>query len=504
MPKRLMQSLRKHPKDRVLLRDRKQTLNGVQLAEAVDDLQALLRQRACHVLAVLADNGVDWVVADLAALQGGQVHLPLPAFFTSAQIVHAMETAAADSILTDTPALVGALGLGFSPVGRWRDLFLMQRERPVAPMPLPPDTAKISFTSGSTGQPKGVCLSAEGLMQTALAVATTLEDVPLQCHLCALPLPLLLENVAGVYAPLLRGVEVCLPDLATLGWEGMRGFDPALLAEQVARHEASSVILVPELLKAWSQHLHVRGQRAPAHLRFVAVGGARCDAGLMSRAMSAGLPVYEGYGLTECGSVVSLNRPGAARPGSVGRPLPHVRIDVDPQGEIRIGSKAFLGYLDDIASWATANPRDWPSGDLGRLDGAGFLYLSGRRKNLLVTAYGRNVAPEWVEARLTAQPEIAQAVVYGDGRPWLVAVLVPAAGVDEDELAWAVARANTVLPDYARVGDWVIAAPFTPQNGQATGNGRPRRETVTAHYGDAVAARYQPPTAVKGVSNAFL
>jgi len=446
----------------------------------LDEVAALsARLTDCRVLAVLADNSLEWVIADLAALYAGRVHLPLPAFFTQEQLAHALEQTGADAMLTDQPGRVEALGLGYTSVGAWRGLAWMRRE--CSPVDLPLGTAKVSFTSGSTGAPKGVCLSEAGLLQTATALVETLADLPITRHLAVLPLALLLENVAGVYAPLLRGAEIVLPGLAQLGWRGMAGFDAVLLQRAVEQVRPDSLILVPELLKAWL----ASGQPIPDSLRFVAVGGARCDAALIAAARRIGLPVYEGYGLTECGSVVSLNHPGADQAGTVGRPLPHVRVKVDAAREIRIGSAAFLGYLG-----GGAQPETFATGDLGHLDHAGFLHLSGRRKNLLVTAFGRNVAPEWVEAALTAQPEIAQAVVFGDARPWLAAMLVAMPGVDAETLAGAVARANAGLPDYARIKAWIAAAPFTPGNAQATGNGRPIRAAIATGYGDAIAALY--------------
>ncbi len=449
-------------------------------ATVLDEVAALsTRLTDCRVLAVLADNSLEWVIADLAALHAGRVHLPLPAFFTQEQLAHALEQTGADAMLTDQPGRVEALGLGYTAVGAWRGLAWMRRE--CSPVNLPLGTAKVSFTSGSSGTPKGVCLSAAGLLQTAAALVETLADLPLSRHLAVLPLALLLENVAGIYAPLLRGAEIVLPGLAQLGWRGMAGFDAFALRGVIERERPHSLILVPELLKS----LLAGGQGDYASLRFVAVGGARCDAALITSARRLGLPVYEGYGLTECGSVVSLNHPGADKAGTVGQALPHVRVAVDATREIRIGGAAFLGYLD-----GGAKPETFATGDLGHLDHAGFLHLSGRRKNLLVTAFGRNVAPEWVEAALTAQPEIVQAVAFGDARPWLAAVLVALPGVDATALARAVARANAGLPDYAQVGDWIVAAPFTPGNAQATGNGRPIRAAIATCYGDAIAALY--------------
>jgi long-chain acyl-CoA synthetase len=294
----------------------------------------------------------------------------------------------------------------------------------------------------------------------------------------------------------LRGAEIHLPTLQKLGWRGMAGFDPAALQQAVEAARPHSLILVPELLKAWTLYLSASGQRAPADLVFVAVGGARVDPALLLRARALGIPAYQGYGLTECGSVVSLNRPGDDRPG-VGRPLPHVGLRIEA-GEVQVSTLAFLGYLDSAAAQPASVP-DFATGDLGHLDGDGHLYLSGRSKNLLITSYGRNIAPEWVEAALLAQGAIAQAMVSGDARPWLSAVLVAAPGATPGDLRGAVAQANSTLPDYAQVGGWIAGEPFTLANGRATGNGRPVRSTISTHHAAALAALYEEEETVNAV-----
>ncbi|WP_153110698.1 AMP-binding protein [Propionivibrio limicola] len=452
------------------------------------EIEAVAKRLAgTRVMAILADNSPDWAIADLAALKSSTVALPLPLFFTPAQLSHALTQSGADLVLTDQPERVLSLDLGFAVSETRRDIVWLRRR--TAPVTLPDGTVKISFTSGSTGAPKGVCLSAGGLLDTARSLHTRLADLPIERHLAVLPLALLLENSAGLYAPLLRGTEIHLPSLASLGWQGMSGFNPQALQQAVAEVRPNSVILVPELLKAWSQFLARSKQSAPKELSYVAVGGSRVEASLLTQARRLGLPAYQGYGLTECGSVVSLNRPGDDGYG-VGRPLPHVRT-VIRSGEIHVATRAFLGYLGtpspDAAEYAT--------GDLGQFDEAGHLHLSGRRKNLLITSFGRNVSPEWVEAALLAQPQIAQALVAGDGQLSLAAIVVPFPGVADDELATAIGHANASLPDYARIGQWLVAAPFTPQNGQLTGNGRPVRTAILNHHAAALAALYdEQPT----------
>lgn len=433
-----------------------------------------------RVVAVLADNGPAWIIADLACQDAGLVHLPLPGFFHPEQLGHALEQSGADTVLTDQPERVGALDLGFSITGRWQGLTWMRRV--VEPVVLPAGTAKISFTSGSTGTPKGVCLSTAGLLDTARAVQERLADLPLSRHLAVLPLALLLENVAGVYAPLLRGMSVHLPKLAELGWAGMQGFDPVALDRKIHETAAGSVILVPELLKAWTTFLTLSGHSPSGTLGFVAVGGALVAPGLLDAARRMGIPAYQGYGLTEGGSVLAINRPGDDGDG-VGRPLAHAHFSID-NGELTVSTRAFLGYVGQPVPADAA----FATGDLGSFDDRGHLHLEGRRKNLLITSFGRNISPEWVEAALLAQPEILQGIVMGDGQPALTAIVVPLPGTSEMAIGEAIARTNAGLPDYARIAHFRISSPFTPINGLATGNGRPRRSAIINQHGAALAA----------------
>jgi long-subunit acyl-CoA synthetase (AMP-forming) len=435
-----------------------------------------------RVFGVLADNGPAWVIADLACQAAGAIHLPLPEFFSTEQLRHVLEQSGADTVLTDHPERVGALDLGFSAVGQWQGLQWLRRV--MDPVALPAGTAKISFTSGSTGTPKGVCLGLAGLQDTAAALCDRLASLPLQRHLAVLPLALLLENVAGVYAPILRGMQVHLPPQRQVGWQGMSGFDPGRLAAVVDREQADSLVLVPELLKAWAMFLGAGAGAARHQPAFVAVGGARVAPELLAAARAAGIPASQGYGLTEAGSVIALNIPGDEGDG-VGRPLPHVDCRIEA-GELHVRARGFLGYVGaDTASG------DWfPTGDLARFDAHGHLHLAGRCKNLLITSYGRNISPEWVEAALLAAPAILQAIVCGDGEAKLAAIVVPRPGADAGEVQRAVQSVNRALPDYARIGRLVLSEPFHPANGLATGNGRPRRAHILARHSAALAATH--------------
>lgn len=457
------------------LGDGRRGLTRDALDHEVAALAKRLRASGTRVLATLLDNGLPWVVADLAAEQAGVVHVPLPLFFTPAQTAHALQAAGVDTLITVAPL-----------VARWpqaaREDWAIADE-PVCALrlsgqglPMPPGTAKLTFTSGTTGTPKGVCLSAQALHRVRDGLVQALEPLDIRRHLCALPLAVLLENVAGVMAPLARGAECLVPPLAELGLSGSSSFDAAVFNAAVERHQPHSLILLPQMLRAWVGWLMQQGRAAPQGLRMVAVGGAAVGAPLLLAARRLGIPAYEGYGLSEGSSVQTLNLPGADKPGSAGRPLPHAQVRINPHGEIEVAGGLLAGYLGQ----SPMEPAWWPTGDLGEIDADGFVHVRGRLKHVLITAFGRNVSPEWVETALRSGRTIAQAVVFGDGEPSLSAVIWPvAAGLTDAAIQAEVDAANQSLPDYARVMRWVRAqAPFSADAGMATANGRPQREAI--------------------------
>jgi len=434
--------------------------------------QQRLRDEGIKVVALALDNGVETMLWDLAALFEGLTCLMLPAFFSPAQRQHCLELSQAQRVIAE-PELDDELQrAGYEKTGEfWCKTFSGLTQ-------MPEGTAKLTFTSGTTGTPKGVCLSAESLLRVARELHQASQPTDPRHHLAVLPLAILLENL-GCYAALYAGATLSLPSQKTLGIQGASGVDVPTMLGCLATRAPESLILVPQLLLmlvgAAEQKLF-----NPHTLRFAAVGGARVSKKLLERAQRIGVPVYEGYGLSECASVVCLNRPGARRPGSVGRALPHVEIRIADDGEVLIKGSALLGYLGEpphTDDW-------WPSGDLGEFDPEGFLYLTGRKKHQFVSSFGRNVNPEWVEAELTQRRHIAQAFVYGEAMPGNHALLWPhRADCTDEELAAAVAEVNESLPNYAQVHHWTrLGQPFTPANGFLTANGRPRRDAIIEHY----------------------
>lgn len=424
------------------------------IASRAAELAALANGRA---VGVRLDQGPLLCIDDLALIEAGTPAVILPPFFTQAQTDAALAAAGCGLVLTAD---------GVTPL-------------PHAPAELPEGTARVSFTSGSTGDPKGVCLSAEHLIGVAAAVGERLAAHAGR-HLPLLPPGVLLESVAGFYASMLAGGAYVARPQAEVGLAAPFRPDWRRMVDAVEAERITSLILVPEYLAGIVGLLEATGRRLP-RLTLVAVGGARTSPALLRRAEAVGLPVRQGYGLTECGSVVALEDGEEEERGSVGRSLGSHRIELAPDGEIVIDGPLFLGTIG-----APRVPEPYRTGDIGRLDGNGRLWIEGRKSNLIVTSYGRNISPEWVEGVLTEQPAVLQAMVRGDGEAALEALIAPSSPVAD--VAGAVAAANAALPPYARIEAWRVVPPFSPLNGLLTPNGRLRRAAIEAAYPRPTAA----------------
>lgn len=481
---------------RPALTDNVSSLSYRALGGAIGETAAEVRARGARTVALCLENSSAWVVADLALLAARLPCLPLPEFFSPTQHWHALTNSGADWIITDRPDFfIDLLRTYGSTAVRAPDLDLpgrrlAQLEVGLADLPrLPDGTAKVTYTSGTTGHPKGVCLDGSVLGVVAQSLAATCGLTSTDRHLSLLPLATLLENV-GVYATLLAGGCCVLPSLQQVGTAGASGVQPDRMLARFRASRATTAITVPQILRALVGQLE-RGETPPPALRFLAVGGATVATAVLENAEALGLPVYEGYGLSECASVLTLNHPGAHRRGSVGRPLPHVTLSFADDGEILAQGAALIGYCGTGESAR----RPWPTGDIGHLDRDGFLHLEGRKKDFFVTSYGRNVSPEWIEAALSGEPEIAQAWVSGEARPWVAAVLTPENGTTDAAVNTAIDRVNEALPHYARVRQWIRSQePFSVSRGELTGYGRLRRQVLRCRYGPQIESLYEERT----------
>lgn len=532
----LFTAIRQHAQlspERIALQDAQHSLSYAQLWQRIQLRAKELQAHHVRRLAIALDNGIEWALTDLSALYAGITVIPVPHFFSASQQEWLLRTSQTDSLLTSassdwssagilTPAIdsEGSDTASSASVGVSSPLSLLQRHlaqdhvphhecnkhSTKAEIPFLADakefTAKITFTSGTTGQPKGVCLSNQHLMHTTQALADAVSVLDIQRHLTVLPLTTLLENITGLYVPLFLGATSLLPSLAEIGFQGSSRLEPQQFLRCLQTFRPHSMVLVPELLRLLLA-LAPAAADSLSELRFIAVGGGRVAASLLQQAQQLNLPVYQGYGLSECGSVVSLNTPQGNCLGSAGRPLPHCRVRLADDGEILVSGAVMQGYLlaeqtrTDLASATdTANTADnapthaqeleIATGDLGYLDDHGFLHITGRKKNVQINAFGRNFSPEWIESEAQICPAIRALVLYGDALPSNVALIDVMPG-QEHALAAQLSALNQGLPDYAQISHWIVAEPPLSANPDwFTRNGRPRRDVIFQHYQDQI------------------
>ena len=469
-----------HHPDQAIAWNSTRSISAGTLGDKARALAEELRNLGVSVLALQLDNGIDWLIADLASQLASICLVPIPGYFSTSQLEHVLTQAPVDAYMGDGINRVEAL-LGKRVKQRRTTqvevMPLLLLEPSAKALALPPQSGKITFTSGSTGTPKGVCLSHQQLQKQARVLA---ERVALSKpkHLCLLPLSTLLENVAGVYVPLIAGGQVMLPGLAEIGFEGSSALNSQKLVQTISRYEPDSIIITPQLLLVLVAAV-AKGWRAPASLKFVAVGGSKPPASLLQQAQLAGIPAFEGYGLSECASVVSLNTPTHSHAGTCGRPLPHVQLRIEDD-EIVVRGNAMLGYLGEPESWGQGQIR---TGDLGYINEQGYVVIKGRSKNLLISSYGRNINPEWVESELLSRPLLSECVVLGDARPYCVALLSPRqADASDESIQQHIDRINLGLPDYARVKRWHRLSQSLQHYGLLTANGRPKRAAIAEHF----------------------
>ena len=457
-------------------RDTQKSLSFCALYNAVSALAHSLHD-APPVIGLLARNSVDWVIADLAVCAAGKTLVPLPSFFSSEQISHITEEADIGLFLCDDVHQDRLKPL-VKPLGRQIRLLTATVPEPSPDLAPKHGAQRIIYTSGTTGHPKGVVLGEAQLNYTMSALAEAISATAQDRYLSVLPFALLLEELCGVHVPLMVG-GTCIIDCEAA--EAVAAGQVSAIQEAVETMQPSVMVLVPELLRAWCASLLMNSEKAADSLRLVAVGGAKTPPDIIALAETLGIPAFEGYGLSECGSVVALNLPNAMRPGTVGRPLPGLDVKII-DGEITVaGPNIMAGYLG-----REAHEGRWATGDLGALDEAGYLIVHGRKDSVLVNGFGRNVSPEWVEAMLVSDFRVARAVLtHGDKGSFCALIIPTVLGTsfsDRDSYSDNLSLLRDLCekaPDYAKPSDFICLTPAQAEaEGLFTASGRPRRHQI--------------------------
>ncbi len=420
-------------------------------ATLIASIIVLMRRvpESARTIAIAGKAGPLWIIADLAITLMSRRLVPLPPFFSAVQQANLCADAEVDLVICcglsaaelDIKSSFPCIELGAESIVYTPGLDLLPNYHGGA--------ERVIYTSGTTGHPKGVLHGDRQLSSAIRNIASAVDARETDVHLSVLPYALLLEQIAGIFVPLLVGAQIQV-SAAVVNAALKSNVQPLLVQLQKAR--ASTTILVPQLLKALVMALDKNGAKPLENMRYVAVGGAPVAAELVRSARALGLPVYRGYGLSECCSVVSLERVGSKSREGAGTVLDDVAVSIE-QGEIIVrGGGIMKGYLN-------APPLQepvWRTGDLGHLKDDGTLVVDGRKDLLIVLANGRNLSPEWVETLALVDPRFIAARLNGHGqdRPELVLVAedsarVWVADVLERTLQTHLRTLFSELPDYA-------------------------------------------------------
>ncbi|RMF47579.1 MAG: long-chain fatty acid--CoA ligase [Deltaproteobacteria bacterium] len=328
------------------------------------------------------------------------------------------------------------------------------------------DLASIVYTSGTTGPPKGAMLTHDNILSAVEAAAETFSIDTGDSCLSFLPLSHVFERVDGYYFMLIQGATINYAESIDSVPTNLQEVKPTLvisvprLFEKMYARVMERVTSGPWLkkqiffaaLKACTRELHLMQEGRPvpkalAHIcalardkvfsklreplggriRFFVSGGAPLAQNVAEFFLAAGLPIYEGYGLTETCAGIAANCEGHVRLGTVGRCFPGTEVSLAEDGEILIrGKTVFKGYWQDPARTAEAIQDGWfRTGDIGTIDRDDYLRITDRKKDLIITAGGENIAPQLIENSLKEDKFIANAFVFGNRKPYLVGLLVP-------------------------------------------------------------------------------
>jgi long-chain acyl-CoA synthetase len=402
---------------------------------------------------LLAENSAEWLTADIAILATGAVDVPVHAVSVPSQVEYQLRHSGARAVvvsnqaqaekvlnirdaLPDLEFLVSFCSVetrGKIPQVTWGGVkhsgwrqgthgagLVLKRESALTR----DDLATIIYTSGTTGKPKGVMLTHGNLLFNAQAALESIGETAADVLLSWLPYSHIYARTVDHYLSILAGLTVCLAE------------SPDTLIVNLAETQPTWMTAVPRFYeRVWENVQHLPADVRAATLRRIfgprmrrlSSGGAPLPKHLAEGYVEAGLPLFEGYGLTESSPVISFNAPGRHKIGTVGPAIVGISIAIADDGEILTrGPHVMQGYWNDEEATRAAIVDGWlHTGDVGHLDADGFLTITDRKKDLIITSEGENIAPIELEQLLTSDELIDQAVIYGDGKKFVTALIVP-------------------------------------------------------------------------------
>jgi long-chain acyl-CoA synthetase len=524
-------------------------------------------------VALVAESRPEWLVSDIGIMAAGGITVPAYTTNKTSDHLHVLRDSGARGAIVSGPALAKALmpaaidaGLDFviamepvdAPQGGpavhlWDEILDGHADaRPDLDELARTDTACLIYTSGTGGAPKGVMLSHGAILSNCKGAYHLLLDLGLddEVFLSFLPLSHSYEHTAGLMFPVSIGAQIYYAEGVDRLAANMEEVRPTImtavprlyesmharilrgieqkggLAEKLFRaavragrcrylgepRSLGDVLLDPLLDRLVRSKV---ARRFGGRLKAMVSGGAPLnpEIGIFFKAL--GVELLQGYGQTESAPIISCNLPSKNKIHTVGPPFRDVEVKIAPDGEILVrGELVMQGYWNMPDATAAAVVDGWlHTGDVGEFDADGFLRITDRKKDIIVNSGGDNIAPQRIEGLLTLQQEIAQAMVYGDRKPHLVALVVPDADFAKDwakangrepetatliadpefrkAVGAAIERVNAGLSVIERVRRFALTAePFSIENSMMTPSLKIRRHVIREKYGAVLEALY--------------
>ena len=541
-----------------------QTQSWQQIADQVARVTHLLIQQGIQSgdrVLLIAENRPEWAIADLAIMATGAMVVPAYTTHTVSDLRHVLELTEPKVAIISNASLAERVVKANVEHECLTHLMLMDEHNDMnlgaiqsLAWPLsnaecvwpdvedisPDDICALIFTSGTGGKPKAAMLTHANILQNVDAAEKVVREIPINENdrfMSFLPLAHAYEHMAGLHLPITLGSEIYYcesldklaqylgevsPTVSTAvprlydtlyskiraGVDKSSSFKKTLFTKtlDIGRRrflgESLSIadrvidpllsVLVRKKLKA----------RFGGRIKYFVSGGAALnpEVGLFFSSLNIG--ILQGYGQTEAAPLISVNLPSKIKIASVGPVIDGVEVKLSDTGELLVrGDNVMKGYWRDENATAMTIKDGWLyTGDLADIDEDGYITISGRAKDLIVTSGGDNVAPVKIESLLTLEDEIAQAVIVGDGRSWLSAVIVPeedfvkSLGEDKDlhaELAKVVRQANESLSSIERIRKFIVRDEmFSIGNGYVTPTQKIKRAKVIEDYADQIDALY--------------
>jgi long-chain acyl-CoA synthetase len=445
-------------------------------------------------VAQVSENRYEWIITDLAVHLAGGVHVPMHVTLSGEQIAEQIADSGARIVFVSSEkflatfsdridSCVSVLSHDEQRKG-WRST--LPDEPAVAPehVSKPGDLATILYSSGTTGRPRGVMLTQRNLAFNAAAMADAMAGTAENTRLGVLPLSHIFARTCDLYTCLYLGSRLVLAE------------SRETLGRDLQLVQPTAMNAVPYLYQKIADHIRASGTSDDmsalrkyfgGRIDQLCCGGAALAPETADWYTKRGLTVLVGYGLTESSPVISASTPAANCPGAVGRLLRDVEVRIAADGEVLVrGPNVMRGYWRDEAATSDAIRDGWlHTGDLGEIDADGFLFIRGRKKELLVLSTGKKVMPTRVESLLATSALISQSAVFGDGQQGVVALIVPTADgfADHEAMSAEIIRCLTCAAHEEQIHRFAILdRPFSIERGELTPKMSLCRKVIAANF----------------------